>query len=790
MFSSSTMSGLVHPLLWRICASSLRVVAGILVAGLAIVLLVLVWFRLWGLPAPLQTRIIHELAIRRIFIEFSKLCIDASGDVVIRDVVLLNPSRPDDKICRVDRVAVGIRWFEWWRGEAFLHGVTLHGGRLDIPLGEETLTINDLRGGGHLENGRLVLEGVRGRILKVQIEMEGIFGADLLPPKSESSKPSDPAQSAAAWKKVRQIFQEIAIDEPGVMQATLTGQLRQDGTSKCLLQASLPPSEWRGCQIEGLTLMGFAEEGRFRLDRLELLHSKGLLRLDAEAHLAERTGWVRMESTLPPSAFAPLLPQPWKTSLAVPLDGESASTRVETRFRWGGPADWHVLLDLDWRQIGGVHGRLDKVVVAAALDPTRVFIPELVLELAGESLQAKALWTKGEKFQADLDGSILFTGLRDLLPPGAYPFVDSCQLTSGVRVTGKWEGSSPRPGDWKAVGKLSAADFLYKGVSVKGLEANWSSDGQTVEAKQVKLTRTEGVGTAEKVWIKPAEAMVEITGVNTLLQAQETARIFGGELERSCAPYRFARPPQIRVEGKVDVKSGERTDIRIWVQGGAMSYPFLGIDIPVEQIKSMVDLKGRNLYIRSLDAVLYGGKFGGSAYFDLSTPKTRFQTDFHGEEMEFSQAMLNLFKVSDVSGRCGGAAKLEGLVGDPRTLKGSGSFRVRDGYVLNIPFLGGLSDLMNAVLPSLGYAKAREARAEFTVADGKIRSENADIQSVTFTIIARGGYDFVSDQLDMDARVNIRGLFGLVLFPVSKLFEYHGTGPLRNAVWAPKLLED
>jgi len=54
-------------------------------------------------------------------------------------------------------------------------------------------------------------------------------------------------------------------------------------------------------------------------------------------------------------------------------------------------------------------------------------------------------------------------------------------------------------------------------------------------------------------------------------------------------------------------------------------------------------------------------------------------------------------------------------------------------------------------------------------------------------LIGNGNYDFVEDKIELDVRLNVRGPAGLVLFPVSKLFEYRGTGTLAQTRWEPKL---
>jgi hypothetical protein len=42
--------------------------------------------------------------------------------------------------------------------------------------------------------------------------------------------------------------------------------------------------------------------------------------------------------------------------------------------------------------------------------------------------------------------------------------------------------------------------------------------------------------------------------------------------------------------------------------------------------------------------------------------------------------------------------------------------------------------------------------------------------------------------MDMSVRINARGIPGLVLFPVSKLFEYVSTGSVSKPEWRPKII--
>ena len=121
-------------------------------------------------------------------------------------------------------------------------------------------------------------------------------------------------------------------------------------------------------------------------------------------------------------------------------------------------------------------------------------------------------------------------------------------------------------------------------------------------------------------------------------------------------------------------------------------------------------------------------------------------------------------------------------------MRGSGSLRVEDGQVFAIPILGPLSEIINKIIPGSGLHSARLATADFLVQDEKIITKNLSIDGAGFSLLGRGDIFFMNDKMDMSVRINARGLPGLVLFPVSKLFEYVSTGSVSNPEWRAKII--
>jgi hypothetical protein len=67
-----------------------------------------------------------------------------------------------------------------------------------------------------------------------------------------------------------------------------------------------------------------------------------------------------------------------------------------------------------------------------------------------------------------------------------------------------------------------------------------------------------------------------------------------------------------------------------------------------------------------------------------------------------------------------------------------------------------------------------------------IHTEDMNISSETFALIGNGNYNFITDHVDLDMRVNANAVLGILLYPISKIFEYHGAGPMKDVKWVPK----
>lgn len=188
---------------------------------------------------------------------------------------------------------------------------------------------------------------------------------------------------------------------------------------------------------------------------------------------------------------------------------------------------------------------------------------------------------------------------------------------------------------------------------------------------------------------------------------------------------------------------------------------------------------------------LFGGKFGASLDFPESS-----KPGHHASVILDHVSFARLTEIIDATRKSEGwvtgnfSYKMESS--RPETIQGTGEVKLENGNIFALPLLGPLSGLLKAVLPgeNPGYSIARSATATLHVADGKINVPDFEASTGTFRLTASGDVDYVRDRVDFLARVNLRGPPGLLLFPVSKLFEYHASGTPSDPGWHARFLSN
>jgi hypothetical protein len=280
---------------------------------------------------------------------------------------------------------------------------------------------------------------------------------------------------------------------------------------------------------------------------------------------------------------------------------------------------------------------------------------------------------------------------------------------------------------------------------------------------------------------------VELHHLVTQVNVAAVAPIMGPKFTEYTAPYKFHRPPTVHADGKVDLASEKKdldTDLTVQVEGrSAMDWTLFHIPYTLDAPNGLLVFKNRRLTVNMKQCGFYDGTLTGVLDMDLRQTPAAYTLDLDLSKVNFKKFMVVSFGYSRSTGEA--TAKkvhLTGTIGEMQTLDGGGELKIENGDIAQIPFLGSLTPL----IPLLSDADA--AHSDFTIARGVIHTDDLHISSETLALIGNGDYDFMKDQSNLNMRVNANGPAAILLFPLSKIFEYHGTGPMKNVTWAPKNL--
>ena len=97
------------------------------------------------------------------------------------------------------------------------------------------------------------------------------------------------------------------------------------------------------------------------------------------------------------------------------------------------------------------------------------------------------------------------------------------------------------------------------------------------------------------------------------------------------------------------------------------------------------------------------------------------------------------------------------------------------------PLVGGVLNDENA-----GFQRAKDAFCTFRIRDGILSTNDFQTSTNSLNFAGNGSVDMKKQTLDMTMRMNARGLLGLLTLPLrpfSGLFQFRGTGPLKDTQW-------
>ncbi len=768
-----------------------RLTLGTLVTIAVPILVAVLWLRFLGLPDVAKVYLLAEIQKRHIFpfpVSVDRLLLDPTGAVLADRVTVFRDANRQSVMLQVDQVRISFAWLSWWRGSGLIDSASISNADVSYPVGpEETADFTQVNADVAFDGKDIKIENAEARFLNLALSIRGQIHNDGFP----AAKPPTPEQLTArqrTWRTILQSMDDIGTEQPIDVQFEFETSTRDLGSGRANFALDGSHLTWRSAPVDELSIRGSLNDGIVELSDFKIGLERGDLTAYGEWNLADRTAEVQFTSSADFTTLAPAFPGPLGQALirldfsnSVPVTTGHVTFDLEQGFH----AD--IQADLDWHNFAFNGISFDSLTIPIAYDGHRLLIPGL--KMAGQAGNVDLeFFFDGTKDTPTLNGKITSnldpTILKGVFGEGMDNFLNSCSFQAGgPKIEATATGYALKTDAWTVKGKLAADKFVYKTAAFDSATSDFTFADSKLDLPNLEVHRPEGSGAGGIIYDFKNRS-VELHDLVTQVNVQEVAPVMGPKFTEYTKPYHFARPPLVRTNGTVDLQSEKKdlnTDLTVDVEGKSpMEWTLFHVPYSFDSPNGILTFKNRRLTVDMKQCGFYDGNLFGTLDMNLRENPAAYTMDLNLAKVNFKKFMTRTWHYDKSSGELTAQAHLTGEIGRMESMAGSGEVKIENGDITSIPFLGTLTPLIP------GFTVADAAHGHFTVAKGVIHTDDMNISSELFALIGNGSYSFLTDHLDLDMRVNANAIFGIPLYPLSKIFEFHADGTMKNPNWQSK----
>jgi hypothetical protein len=771
-------------LLARLTLGTLVTIAVPLLVGIA-------WLRFFGLPDVAKNYLLTTIQQRHIFpfpVSVDRLLLDPTGAVLANRVTVFRDANRQSIMLQVDRVRVSFAWLSWWRGSGLIDSASISNADVSYPVGpQETADFHEVNADVAFDGKDIKIENAQARFLNLELSVRGTIHNDGFP----AAKPPTQEQLEArqvTWRSILRTMDDIGTEQPIEVELEFETSTRDLGGGRANFALDGEHLTWKTAPVEELAIHGSLNDGIVELTDFKIGLDRGDLTAYGEWNLADRTAELQFTSSADFTSFAPAFPGPLGQALSRLNFANSAPVttgRVTFDLSQGFHTD--IQADLDWRDFIFNGTSFDRLTIPIAYDGKRLLIPGL--KIVGQAGDVDLeFFFDGTKDTPTLNGKITSsldpTILKGVFGQGMDNFLGSCSFQEGgPKIEATATGSALKTDAWTVKGKMSTGKFVYKTAAFTTATSDFTFADSKLNLPDLEMHRVEGSGTGGIIYDFKNRS-VELHNLVTQVNVQEVAPVMGPKFTEYTKPYGFTRPPLVHANGIVDLQSEKKdltTDLTVEVEGKSpMLWTLFHVPYSFDSPNGTLVFKNRRLTVNMKQCGFYDGDLAGVLDMDLRENPAAYTMDLNLTKVDFKKFMTRTWHYEKSSGALTAQAHLTGNIGHMETMNGTGEIKIEDGDITAIPFLGALTPLIP------GFSVADAAHGHFTVTKGVIHTEDMNISSEIFALIGNGNYDFITDRLNLDMRVNANAIFGIPLYPLSKIFEFHADGTMKNPDWESK----
>lgn len=789
---------------------NLRSLAFLLVVAAVITGVIMLWWaNHTGMPDSWRAAIERSVSKQGAHITIAKVSYVPLKGVIASDVrVYLEPEHLRE-ISRLERVILDFDKTKLARGIFHVNKIQLDDARLDLPVdpknpSSDILNVTNASGTVFMPGERrLEIRNAQGKIAGIDVTLD----ARIIGYQQNGKTPPDDSSTNRRREILARVIDELEKwhfdeDHPPAIQISIDGDVSDRSSFNAKLSLQIKGMEKNNHVLNELTAQANMVGDLLTITSLKATDSRGLFEGHIDYNLMAREGRFDVSSSLE----VPALLSAW-IGLSAPRDlviGGRQTLEAAGDFRM----DEANVPQL--RMTG--HARCELVMLKG---------------MPFEAVEGSFSWRNNDLYVRDLhlirpDGRaegkamiewpLVRLALHTTLPVPVYrPFFVGQPLAvvlndfserEGAAVDVTLEGSfnANDKKAWAYTGSGSVKNLNYKGVPVNAANCKLNlnhheldfSEGTVVfnytkyPLREAFDGPAEGTAKIGRIRYDAPNKTVEVENVAGAMWASPMVRLFAPKIADSLEQYRFHQPPNMKASGVVDVTPQGRTKLAISFKSEhPADYQFLGENLTLQHPAGRVDIHGPRVIISDLKLEAFDGPV--DARIEASN-NARL-------EGEISWTKLSVAALTSTYGfQMKGGGDVTGRIefsmnnGKVETMNGEGLLALEKAELFSVPMFGPLTPLVANVLNNqdAGSQHAKDAFCNFTIKNGVLGTNDFQTSTRSLNFAGEGFVDMRDRTVDMTMRMNARGLLGIITLPLrpfSGLFQFHGTGPLRETKW-------
>ena len=769
----------------------------------------LYWANQTGLPEEWREAIESELSNHGAHVQIDALTYLPLRGFSAKGVRIFAEEERTHEISSLERVRLVLDNTRLAKGEIRLRKIELNNARLALPVDPKNPAGEALHFSG-IYGTVLMSEGRRIEIRDARASVGGIditLSARLLGKSPDYGGTDDDKNEGRRRELIANIIRHLQdwkfdTDNPPAIDVELEGDLTDKSTLHAAFRCSASRIEKKQFALTDVEVEGELAGPLLTVSELSARDSRGSLTGHADYHILSREGRFDVESSID-------IPRLLKAWAALPVD---------SGFLLGGSQEFAFAGGFELKEnsppainLTG-HGRCESVLFRG---------------VAFDSVESWFSWQDGNLFLRDftlirpdgkadakvlIEQGIVRLTLHSTLPAPLYkPFFTGKPLEKVIENFSENENPSTEISlegsfeignrfSWSYTGGGTVRNLSYRGVPVKSATCSFILnhdeldfyDGAVVFDYSTYPLRKDfdgpssGSTTIKRIRYERPSKLVFVENVTGDFWAAPTVRLFSPKVADSLENYRFHRPPTLGGSGVVDVTPQGRTDLKVsFSTPDAADYTFLGTNLTLAAPSAKVRIVGNEVRVSDLQTDVLGGEV--KADF-----KNTGANVLSGEMTVSGLSMAPLSKAYNFEMKGGG--KLTGRIeftipnGSVTEMNGEGLLALEKAELFSVPMFGPLSKVMAKVLDDdrAGFERAKSAFCTFVIRKGILRTRDFQTATNSITFAGEGSVDLSERTIDFTIRLNARGLLGLITLPLRSftgLFQFRGTGPIKDSVW-------